>query len=179
MSDTALRWYAARISPQKEARAHELLTASGFESMFAHETREVRRLRHRGSPEKTRRTVPLLPGYALVRHDGSPESWQVLARLEWPGTGQRVVHYWVGLDHQPWPIPEPSISALEAMSGRVRGLPGRPKIAVGGLARVTAGPLDGLAGKVQRVTDKRVMMLLGMFGAERVVEVRADVLEAA
>jgi transcription antitermination factor NusG len=50
---------------------------------------------------------------------------------------------------------------------------------VGGLARVTAGPLDGLAGKVQRVTDKRVMMLLGMFGAERVVEVRADVLEAA
>jgi len=179
MSDTALRWYAARIAPQKEARAHELLTAAGYESIFAHETREVRRLRHRGSPEKASRTVALLPGYALVRHDGSPGAWQHLARMEWPGSGSRVVLYWVGLDHRPWPVPEPSIRALAAMSGRVHALPGRAKIAAGSLARVTAGPFEGFAGMVKRVSDRRVMMLLGMFGAERMVEVRADVLEAA
>ncbi|TXH52859.1 MAG: hypothetical protein E6Q97_14660 [Desulfurellales bacterium] len=172
-----MTWFAARIAPQKEAKAHDLLAAHGFESLFAHEVREVRRLRHKRYANIPV-IRPLLPSYALIRHDGTPDWERRAAALEWPG-GARVIYAWVGYANRPWPIPQPSIDALAAMSGQISRLPNPRILAAGSAARVTGGPFSGFKGRVEAIRDRRVMLLLGMFGAERAVEIPADQVEAA
>lgn len=166
-------WFAFRIAPQKERAAHELLTKRGFTSLFVHEVRETRRVRHKRY-QVVKRTTPLLPSYALVQHDGTESFWYRLFAQTWPGMDVRVIYSVIGCEGRPYAIPSASMDHLMALSGVEHRLPTKRKIAVGDTVRIRVGEWRNFTAQVEQVNSKRVKVLLGLFGrpVETLVSVR-------
>lgn len=164
-----MTYYAFRVEPQKERAVHLALLARGFHSFFAHEVRETRRLRHRRHYSQDV-IVPLLTGYALVMHDGSRDWWRRIFRV-------KAIISVVGVRGEPSPIPERALHHLASISGERYALPCKRQIAAGSHARVTAGPFQGFAGRVEGVAGPSAKVLLMMFGAEREIEIDTAKLE--
>jgi transcription antitermination factor NusG len=169
-------WYAVRIAPCKEAAAHQRLTEQRFVSLFAHFKREQPTRGRRG--RSTRIVVePILTGYALIAHDGSPDWWSRLLQLEWRRSPTRLVKAIVGMGREPTPIPAAAIEHLMAMSGSLQAIPAAPRLSPGMRARLTDDAWRDYPVTVEAVTDNRVRVLLKLLGSERVVETTADKLE--
>jgi transcription antitermination factor NusG len=172
-----MSWYAFRLAPQKERRAHDLLTRTGFASIFPHEVMEVRRRRHKRYEIK-QRIQPLLHSYAVVQHDGSPEFWHRAFDLCWPFTDQRVLLYVVGTGGRPVAIPDDAIDRLSRM--RFYRPIRKPKpILVGDKVTISAGPFIGHTARVEEIRNTRAMVLLSLFGRSTEAKVTLDQLEAA
>jgi len=168
---TQAPWFALRIPPQKEQAAHEILTSRGFTSFFAHEVREVARHRHR-SKTRELKTFPLLHGYALAEHDGSPDWWHRILSLQ-------VVKGVIGVGGRPLPIRRWAIDRLARRSGATRLLPSPKPISAGQMARLLDGPFAGHTGRVVECRGAKARLLLGLLGSEREAEVEIRSLEAA
>lgn len=154
-------WFALRIKPQAEARAHHRLSDLGFTSFFAHEVREIRRHRH-NSKIKTTITVPLLSGYALAAHDGRDDWWRRLTDATWLAGSDRIVKAFIGCGGIPTPISQAAIDRLAAVSGVLRSLD-PPALTIGQRVRIASGPLENVVGKIEEVRGAKIRMRLGLF----------------
>lgn len=157
-------WFALRIKPQAEARAHRRLSDLGFVSIFAHEIRELRR--HRHAKAKIKITVPLLSGYALAAHDGSEGWFRRITDATWLAGSDRIVKGIIGCGGIPTPISQAAIDRLAAVSGVLRSLD-PPPLTIGQRVRIASGPLENLTGKVEAVRGAKVRMRLGLLGSDK------------
>lgn len=167
-------WYAIRTLSQQERTFTARLEKQGFAAFCPTEKIEKRQ---RIASRRGKVTIglverPLLVGYTLARLDDTPAAWIDLRETR----GFLSV---VGIDNKPWPIPLHQVHHLRAISGGVSYMPKPKKLAVGTKARLTSGPFAGQLVKIETVTDKRIKVMLGMFGSEREIEVRPELLEAA
>jgi hypothetical protein len=146
----------------------------------------VKRSRHVKATKIEPRTIPLLTGYALARHDTDEPLDYWFARLfsltmyGGPMTGQvPVARSVIGVSGRPWPIPSRSVDELAARSGVVFQLPTSKPITAGSPARLTIGPFAGHTVRVEAVRGQQARVLLGILGSTREITVRVDTMEAA
>lgn len=123
-------WLCLKITGGKERRAHQLLTARGVVSLYAHVIKERRVSRH--AKRTVRYDLPLLTGYALVAHDGLPDFEHRLLRLEWPGSDLAVVRDILGR------VPLADVARLEALSGKADTEPAPRPLSPGDIAILSA-----------------------------------------
>lgn len=166
-------WYAVRTLSQQERTFTTRVERVGISAFCPIEQIEKRQ-RHpskRGKVTVGLVTRPLLVGYTLVLMDGNPASWIAL----------RETHGFisvVGFENRAWPIPIHQVHHLRALSGQARYMPKPKKIAPGASAKLVDGAFAGRIVRVESVTDKRAMVLLGMLGKES-ISVPVEQLEAA
>lgn len=168
MTSTPL-WLCLKIQPCKERKAHELLRARGFVSLYAHKIVERPAHRHR-SKTVVKFERPLLTGYALVAHDGEAFFEQRLHALTWIASDLPVVKDILGR------VPLADVLRLEAMSGKMDEPP-KPKLFTPGeAARFNDSHLlRGLQCRIKVIRGNTVRVEIG----GREVITTADKLEAA
>jgi len=159
-------WIAARLSPNREALALDMLKRGGFPT-YAPRIAERRTLRGR----RVASTPLLFPSYVFVE-----------IALQW-----HAVRWTVGIaslvmtNGTPAKVDDEIIATLRQREDK-RGLialPEPPRIKLGDRVRVTRGPLAGLAGLcVEQTAHERVAILLHVLGGARRVTVPAASVEA-
>ena len=160
-----MTYYAFRVAPNHEARAHKALEAAGVASLFAHELIEVRRRNPQRRIEIERiEPRPLLIGYAIARHaPAEPLAyWLMRIRsLSTYGGATRghlpVVRSVVG----PIVGGEAALDHLMARSGSVVALPRARKLGPGDVAQVTDGPYAGHTITIEAIAKSRARVVIG------------------
>ena len=172
----ASNYFAFRVTPQREEKAHKLFTDRGFTSLFAHEVKEIQKRKHT-QYQKVKKIYPLLHGYALLQHDGSYDWWGRAFEVRWPYTDDRVLRSALGVQGAPYPIPQASINHLLARSGKFHPLPTDKQVRIGDRVKITKGAFMGSASTVDSLIDKNARMLLGFMGGKVEALVPIDILE--
>jgi transcription termination/antitermination protein NusG len=154
------RWYALRTRSRHEKLVRDQLTSQGIEPLLP----TVKRL----SQWKDRRKeieVPLFSGYCFVRF----ASEQKLPVLKTVG----VVDI-VGGGHQPEPIPDEEISALQTLMTSVLPYDPHPYLSEGMTVEVVRGPLQGVRGILLR-KERRHRLVLGVRLIQQAAAVEIDI----
>lgn len=101
----------------------------------------------------------VFPGYVLVRMILTDESWYIVRNT-------RGVTGFVGPASKPVPLTDMEVEKLAGLSSEKQQL--EVDFAVGDNVRITAGPMDGFVGVVQRIDleAQTVDVLVSMFGRD-------------
>jgi transcription antitermination factor NusG len=171
-------WLALKISPGKERKAHQLFEARGIVSVYAHKIVKRRVSRH--AKKETTYEVPLLAGYALVAHPGSPVFTDQLQRLCWAEDERRYevirneIGSIVGLAQSRFEAVAPrfvvrdivgqvradDIDRLRSISGQLDSGPQPNRLTPGQIATICSGPLEGRQVKITVVRGNKVRVEL-------------------
>jgi len=154
------RWYALRTRSRHEKLVRDQLTGQGIEPLLP----TVRRL-SQWKDRKKEVEVPLFSGYCFVRF----ASEQKLPVLKTVG----VVDI-VGGGHQPEPIPDDEINALQTLMASVLPYDPHPYLHEGMSVEVIRGPLQGIRGILLR-KEKRHRLILGVRLIQQAAAVEIDV----
>lgn len=92
-----LKWYVARVRPQREDRAVEELLDLGFRAFHPTYSRRVGKGRTRRDE-----TRPIIPGYAFVQFDVRQRGWERCYAA-------KSIFGLLGSDYRPMPVPEAAI----------------------------------------------------------------------
>ncbi len=125
-------WFAVSVRERYEQPIAEALAAKNIEAFSPMVT-----VRRQWCDRVKTMETPLFPGYIFCRIDPAYR----MPVLIIPG-----VHYFVGIGHVPYPVPDAEIESIQTL---VRsGLPAlsRPYLAKGDRVRVWEGPLRGVEG---------------------------------
>lgn len=160
-------WLCLKISPGKERKAHQLFQARGITSLYVHKLAKQKPSRH--AKREVTYEVPLLTGYALVAHPGSPVFDAILASLTWTATDIPVVHTVLGRAQTA------DVDRLAALSGQIDEPARAPQLQPGQIARLVAGPLKGREVKITVVRGNKVRVEID----GREVHTTVEKLEAA
>lgn len=134
MSDN---WYALNVRPRFEKYVQTHLEEKGYPVFFPTYTAT-----RRWSDRVKSVTLPLFPSYVFCRFDANAR----LPLLVTPG-----VNYVVGVGKSPVAVEETEISSIRCvMESGMATLPW-PYLQSGDIARIEAGPLEGLTGIVTRI----------------------------
>lgn len=157
------RWYVVHTHARAEAMAREHLERQGFETYLP---RYLRRRRHARRVEEI--PAPLFPRYMFVAFDPGSVAWRPI--LSTIGVSDLLSE-----GETPLPVPDgvvEEISAREDGSGLVslaREAPYQP----GDMVRVTGGPMSGLVGLFDGLSDReRIWVLLDLLGRQLRVKVQ-------
>jgi transcription antitermination factor NusG len=177
-------WFVLAVGPGMDKRVHDRLRKSSID-VWMPECR-IRRRATRRSPMEIGATEPVFPGYLLVRLDLERDQWW---RLEAVEGAERILRRQGGL--VPASVPGALIEALQReieLSGGVlvidkghmrwrRGAnDGRVK--KGDTVRLLDGPFSGWVGVCEEAEpDRRVKILLDIFGGSRAVVVSEALVE--
>ncbi len=159
-SDCA-RWYAVYCRSRHERQVHERLSLKGIESWVADYETKVRwgkRMR------KTRKN--LLPGYLLVHVAINPQNY--LSVLETKGVVTFIGKRWPDLSV----IPDIQVENLQRLL-KQGSCPVQPVayLRPGNWVQVTSGPLQGLLGRVQRLSRNKTNVIVSIDLLQRSVAV--------
>ena len=176
---TEPHWRCVRTFPHEELTADIEIRLAGF-PVFAptlyHPPEPARRSGTGIRSAKPGRVTPLFPRYLFVRF-ALADCWQRVRFL--PGVTAILSS---GVD-RPLVVPPQAIEAIRAMCGPLDCVqPSRASLrpfAKGDGARLTEGPMAGLAGICERSSRERVTMLLSLMGREVRVTVPVASVEAA
>lgn len=127
-----LPWFALQVRSRHEVGVADYLNGKGYEWFLPQYT-----LRKRWSDRVKEVEAPLFPGYLFCRFNPLDR----LPILKTPGVIQVV-----GNAHQPIPVDEQEIRAIQALVAS--GVPNRPWpfMEIGDRVRIDSGPLRGLEG---------------------------------
>jgi len=165
-------WYLFRTMTTRETATAALLRNRGFVPFLPVVHKEVKLRRWKGDPKTEMRDFALYPGYIFVAHDGRGDWWTRLLAM-------RPIFGPICLEGRPWPVPLAEIERLSNLSGNVTMLPKGPALAPGVRVRITDGIYQGRTVEIQSIKNDRAKLPLSIFGAERLVEVSVQHLEAA
>jgi transcription antitermination factor NusG len=159
-------WYALWTHSRCEQVVRDQLLAKGYYAFLP--TVDVWS-RRRGA--RTLRTAPMFPGYLFVRHamdrQACTDVYAVRGLVRMLGSG------W----DRPAPIADHEIDAIERVTvARTPVLP-YPYLAEGQRARITAGPLSGLEGRLVEVRSRQGLLVLTVELLQRSVAVVVDATE--
>lgn len=158
-------WFCLKIAAGREFYVEDALKKEGVEALVPTRKGDKIMKRHRIIPAPT---LPVLPGYVLVRCVPSPAAMAGLRRFD------KVIDV-VGTALSPYRVPEKFVSKFiaKAESGDYdhRNAPG-VVYAVGEAVRVIDGPFASFLGKVleQDVQKCRVRVEVDIFGRSTPVE---------
>lgn len=136
VTDSSLRWYAVYTWAR-----HEKAVARHFDDRGLTYFLPLYQATHRWNKRSSRVSLPLFPGYVFVR-TGIQDRFKP---LQVPG----VLHY-VGTGAVPCPIANDEIDALKKILVSGRDVGPHPYLTAGQPVRISAGPLAGLCGIIQR-----------------------------
>jgi transcription antitermination factor NusG len=136
----ALGWYAAYVKHQHERKAAELLQRKGIEVLLPLQ-KVVRRWKDRN---KTL-SLPIFPSYLFV-HSNLEDKWQILST---PG-----IFFLVESQGKASTIPPEEIESIRRLVSS--GLPAQahPYLASGDRVQICRGPLQGVAGILDRFKNQ-------------------------
>ena len=129
-------------------------------------------------PSRADRIEPMFAGYGFVQFDASNDDWPRICRT-------RGVYAILGETGRPRAIPVGVIEALIERTSprRIVDDPGVMRgivyLAAGARGKVVQGPFAGWEGLCTLSGQKRVRLLLEMFGTRREVEFKAELVEQA
>lgn len=150
---TNQRWYAVHCQPHRERIAAQNLAERSWDVFLP--CREKTR-RHARRIETVR--APFFPGYLFVCLDIGRQRWRDI------NTTFGVVRL-VSQGDRPTPAPRGVIEALQNACNEQSLLAWLPPLQPGDKVKVALGPLAGLIGELDRMTDAgRVSVLLDMLG---------------
>ena len=138
-------WYAILTKTGREKNARLLLENSGFECYLP-----VSKSSRKWSDRKKEVEVPLFPGYLFCRMNPNNR----LPVLITPGVVQIV-----GTGKTPIPIEEQEIAAIQRVGRSELSTMPWPYLQVGQMARIEAGPLQGMSGIVIRIKSGLKLVL--------------------
>ena len=184
-------WYAIQTKPRKEASVEASLESQGLQVLFprlVHRNRPAAKARggvQRGRPRTTpvealEKIEPMFPGYLFV----------LLAKAETDNWGLVRSNPWVikvlGTGDEPVPVPDEAVDLIMQTSfgsGIVVFDQGRPmwqELEAGTRVEITAEPLRGLVGILEKPTSgrKRVRVLLQIMGQDVPVDVDTEDIRA-
>lgn len=136
VAENPLRWYAVYTWAR-----HEKAVARHFEDRGLIYFLPLYQAIHRWNKRSSRVSLPLFPGYVFVR-TGVQDRFKP---LQVPG----VLHY-VGTGAVPCPIANDEIEALKRILVSGKDVGPHPYLTAGQPVRISAGPLAGLSGIIQR-----------------------------
>ena len=152
------RWYAASTCPRHEKRVAEQLAARGV-NHFLPLYHSVRRWKDR----RVRLALPLFPGY-IFAHLALRDRLRV---LELPG-----VCRFVGFNGRPTALLDQEVETLRDGLAADLGARPHPYLIAGRRVRITAGPLAGAEGILERLRGKhRVVLSIDLIMRSVAVEV--------
>jgi transcription antitermination factor NusG len=152
-------WYAILTKTGREKNARLLLENSGFECYLP-----VSKSSRNWSDRMKEVEVPLFPGYLFCRMNPNDR----LPVLITPGVVQIV-----GTGKTPIPIEEQEIAAIQRVGRSELSTMPWPYLQVGQMARIEAGPLQGMSGIVVRVKSG-LKLVLSVQLLQRSVAVEID-----
>ena len=159
-------WYALWTHSHCEQVVRDQLIAKGYNAFLP--TVDVWG-RRRGV--KKLNSVPMFPGYLFLRHAMDREACTDVCAVR-----GRVRMHGAGWD-RPAPIADDEISAIERVSvARLPVLP-FPYLAEGQRARIMAGPLAGVEGRLVEVRSRQGLLVLSIELLQRSVAVVVDATE--
>ena len=138
-------WYAILTKTGREKNATLLLENSGFECYLP-----VSKSSRKWSDRTKQMDVPLFPGYLFCRMNPNDR----LPVLIIPGVVQIV-----GTGKTPIPIEEQEIAAIQRVGSSGLTTVPWPYLQVGQMARIEAGPLQGMSGIVVRIKSGLKLVL--------------------
>ena len=167
-------WYIVQAEPQRESVLANGLRLRGYDPYWPIVWRTVRK--RRGVMHDVRR--PLFPGYLFVQTDDFeaircvPGCWNFLC-----------------IEGNPASLPEEAIEFVRLLEAKIEA---DRQAAIlrrsckahdfkrGQIVRITAGPLENFAGRIERLDGaSQLRLLLEMFGRPTPVVVKAHEIEAA
>ena len=149
----ALRWFAVKVQPRREALAELHLKKQGFET-FAPKLMAARR----GDAARGKAALsPLFPGYLFVRLDLGRDRWRAV-------NGTIGVSYLVQFGDAPCAAPKGLIEGLCARTGANGQFNFEDELSVGDSVRIVGGAFDGWIGQLKTCDAQgRVAVLLEAF----------------
>jgi len=160
----AFAWYALYTRHQHEKNVARALAGKGLEVFLPLYTAV-----HRWKDRDKQLSLPLFPCYVFLQ---SPvERW--LQVLSTPG-----VHSVLGFGGRPALIPRSEIEAVRKVVGSSIKAEPHPFLKCGDRVRLTAGPLQGLEGLLQRKTNLwKLVVSVDMLQRSVAVEIDASMVE--
>lgn len=166
----ALRDYVVQTGPSQEALAFKNLTSQKFDVYYP--TIVVERM-WRWKLHQVEE--PLFHTYIFVRFDIERDRWRSI-------NGTRGVKGLMSLDpnpEKPTPMPEGGLDAIRERYrlGEFRPPPPPDPIVVGELVRLKDGPFAGYEGFCKESTERRIEVLLSIFGRKTKVSLPPKAVE--
>lgn len=162
------KWFVVCTEVKAEFRASEAAKAKGFTVFMPIEKRWKKHARR-----KTETLLPLMPRYFFVAFDPNKEGWTVLLSIK--GV-EGVLSSATGV---PIAVPADIIEDLQLIEsmGQFDQTTAVTRLKPGDEVRIVKGPLSGFIASLKEAgPDKRVEVLLSLFGAQRAVKLAlADV----
>jgi transcription antitermination factor NusG len=138
-------WYAAYVKHQHEKKAADLLQRKGIEVLLP-----LQRVVHRWKDRNKTLSLPLFPSYLFV-HTNLEDKWSI---LNTPGIFFLVVNQ--GGDST---IPLDEIESIRRLVASGRPSQPHPYLASGDRVQISAGPLQGLTGILDRFKNQNRVVL--------------------
>lgn len=155
-----LRWYALHVRSRHETKTAVILENKGYETFVP-----TYRARRAWSDRIVELTQPLFPGYMFCRITLSDRLTPVIGT---PG-----VTCIVGVAHQPVPVEDGEIAALQAIVNSQLTAEPWPYLREGANVRIQQGPLSGIEGIVVKV-KKHQRLVVSVSLLQRSVAVEID-----
>jgi transcription antitermination factor NusG len=163
-NDPILSWFALYTRHHHERNVALALTGKGLDSFLPLYTAV-----HRWKDRDKKLQLPLFPGYVFLRNPTG--RWQPI--LATPG-----VHSVVGFGGRPAEIPVSEIDAIRRVVGSSFHVEPHPFLRCGDRVRVTAGPLEGLEGRLLRKKSLwKLLVSVEMLQRSVAVEIDAALVE--
>lgn len=160
----SLHWYAVYTKPRHEKKIVELLTDRGIENYLP----LVSGI-HEWSDRRQIVLEPLIRGYVFVRI--------LLNQTLYVRETHGVVHI-VTFKKQFATIPDFQIDALKRVLACGVELSAKDYLQIGKMVEITAGPMKGVIGKIQRIeNEEKFIIALDAVQAAFEVQVNADLLK--
>jgi transcription antitermination factor NusG len=178
-------WFVARVVPQAEIKIRSQLynLKPTVEALVPTEERYLLRSKRKNlnSRIKTRKQVPILPGYVFVKVDPDRD-WDALKKEVNERCGAPVVFGRVGFSGKPARLTESDLEFIRSLSGLIESRKLTAMVRVGGQLKVVRGVYEGQTGPVLKIGGKergRVKTMMSLFGRMSVVEMAMADVEAA
>jgi len=163
-TNPTLSWYALYTRHHHERNVALALAGKGLEAFLP----LYNSVRHWKDRDK-KLQLPLFPGYVFLRNPTG--RWQPI--LATPG-----VHSVVGFAGRPAEIPTSEIDAVRRVVGSPFQIEPHPFLKCGDRVRVTAGPLQGLEGRLLRKKSLwKLLVSVQMLQRSVAVEIDATIVE--
>jgi|SRR6516165_2839580 len=161
-------WACAQTAPGREATAQHFLGLAGYSQIYLPRLRTIRRRQGRRIEERR----PLFPNYLFV----------LITAGWWSARWcPHVVRLITNGGVEPAHVSDSLIESIRQreVDGAVE-LPRRPGLKTGDPVRIVAGALAGLSALYQEQRPhERVLVLLALLGAQRMIELGKDDIESA
>lgn len=148
-------WYCVHVHHRQEELAMKHLAYQRMRAYFPQISRPPSR------PGRPERVLPLFPGYIFVSFDVDRDRWHSIFSTH------GVKQLFMDGSHRPRPVPQEALRIMRAIADKppeYAALPAPAQLTPGQQVRVTAGAFTDFLAIVDWADDKRVGLLLEIFG---------------